>query len=233
MKKIFALLLTMLLLLSLTACRANQPTGGDDAEHAVNISETDVTEENQEQAGETDTEETAKPISTPSQSPTKAPAKPSEKPAEQQKPTKAPEKQPEATTKPAPKTLGNTLLADFKEKAAAGMSAQEIAEGLLANGAIAFAGGAMPVEEGLLAGFDNAEITGFKTGVMFAPMIGSIPFVGYVFELENAADTSGFIATLEKNANRRWNICVEADETVTGSAGNKVFFVMCPTALEE
>ena len=52
-------------------------------------------------------------------------------------------------------------------------------------------------------------------------------------KLENAADVPSFIANLEKNANKRWNICVEADEMVTGSVGNKVFFVMCPTSLEE
>ena len=68
---------------------------------------------------------------------------------------------------------------------------------------------------------------------MFAPMIGSIPFIGYVFELPNAGDASSFIANLQKNANLRWNICVAADEMVTGSAGNKVFFVMCPESLEE
>ena len=91
----------------------------------------------------------------------------------------------------------------------------------------------MPVEEGLLSGFDNAEIKGFKKGAVFMPMIGSIAFVGYVFELESASETSAFISMLKKNANPRWNICVEADETVAGSYGNKVFFVMCPKSLEE
>lgn len=155
--------------------------------------------------------------------------KPSDTPQIQPKP----EQKPTQTPVPAPTTLGKTLLADFKTKASSGMTTQEIADALLTNSAIKFSGGAMPVEEGLLSGFDNAEITGFKSGVMFAPMIGSIPFVGYVFELNNASDASAFIAKLEKNANLRWNICVEADEMVTGSSGNKVFFVMCPKTLEE
>ena len=54
-------------------------------------------------------------------------------------------------------------------------------------------------------------------------MIGSIPFVGYVFVLEDGTDKTEFISNLKENANLRWNICVEAEEMVTGVAGNKVF----------
>ena len=113
------------------------------------------------------------------------------------------------------------------------MGTEELANALIENPAIQFMGGAMPVEEGLLSGFDNTEIKGFKSGAVFMPMIGSIPFIGYVFELENQADIPAFISTLKESANLRWNICVTADEMVTGSVGNKVFFVMCPTTLEE
>lgn len=81
----------------------------------------------------------------------------------------------------------------------------------------------MDVEPGYLNGFDN-EITGFSSGVVFAPMIGSIPFVGYVFETDDAETLE---KTLAQNANMRWNICTEADEMVTGSKGNLVFFMMC------
>jgi hypothetical protein len=38
--------------------------------------------------------------------------------------------------------------------------------------------------------------------------------------------------TLKDNADPRWNICVEAEETVCEQVGNKVFFVMCPKSLE-
>jgi len=37
---------------------------------------------------------------------------------------------------------------------------------------------------------------------------------------------------LKDNANPRWNICTEAEETVVGSVDNKVFFVMCPKSFE-
>ena len=91
----------------------------------------------------------------------------------------------------------------------------------------------MPVEEGLLSGFDNYEVKGFDKGTVFMPMIGSIPFVGYVFELKSDTDVNTFMSNLEKNANKRWNVCVEADEMYTASYGNKVFFIMCPKSLEE
>ena len=82
------------------------------------------------------------------------------------------------------------------------------------------------MEEGFLMGF-SADITGFDKAVMFAPMIGAIPFVGYIFELSSADDCEAFCAMLLENCDPRWNICTEADETVCGSADNLVFFVMC------
>ena len=68
---------------------------------------------------------------------------------------------------------------------------------------------------------------------MFAPMIGTIPFIGYVFTLSDASQASSLIATLKANADLRWNICTSADEMVAGSSGNKVFFVMSPISFEE
>ena len=134
-----------------------------------------------------------------------------------------------------PKTVGQTLLADFKAKVEenAEVTAQELADGLITNEIIPFMGGSMPVEQGLLMGFGNAEINGFEEGVMFAPNIGTIPFIGYVFTLEDGTDVEAFVKTLQDNADLRWNICVEAEEMVVESVGNKVFFVMCPSKFEE
>ena len=128
-------------------------------------------------------------------------------------------------------TVGEILLADFKADTEG--SAQEIAERIAANDIIPFEAAALAVEPGYLAGFDNAEITGFESGVMFAPMMGTIPFVGYVFELADDADAEAFKQTLEDNANLRWNICTEAEEMVVDSEGNKVFFLMAPQSFEE
>ena len=130
-------------------------------------------------------------------------------------------------------TPANTLKAEFVELAKGGESALQIAEKLVTNEIIPFAGGAMEIEPGLLAGFDNYEVKGFKSGAVFMPMIGSIAFVGYVFELEAGADAAAFVNELTTNANPRWNICVEAEETVTATEGNMVFFCMSPLSFEE
>lgn len=140
-----------------------------------------------------------------------------------------PETENEETVENTNLTLGNTILKFFKEKAKEGASIGEIADGISQMDEITFSCISMEVEPGYLAGFNN-EITNFTKGVTFAPMIGSIPFVGYILETE---DADALIATLKENANLRWNICVEAEEMVTGKVGNKVFFVMCPKTLEE
>lgn len=236
MKKLLTLMLVISMLASLAACgnKNNGETIENDNETIVETNNTDetVVDEkeneaiNQEKEDSSKEKEDKKPVADPTAKPTTAPtAKPEKTP--EATPTVKPEPTPEAA-----KTLGNTLLAEFKKKAAS-MGTEELANALIQNPAIKFMGGAMPVEEGLLSGFDNTEIKGFKSGAVFMPMIGSIPFIGYVFELENSADVPAFISTLKSSANLRWNICVTADEMVTGSVGNKVFFVMCPTTLEE
>ena len=79
------------------------------------------------------------------------------------------------------------------------------------------------VNEGYLDGFDT-EITGFSKGTRFAPYISSIPFVGYVFETD---DAQALLDQLNAAADTRWNICTEADEVVSASRDRLVFFLMC------
>ena len=130
-----------------------------------------------------------------------------------------------------PTTVGTKLAKVFKDNAATAESNEALANLLIAD--VPFSAGVMPVEEGFLSGFDNYEVTGFEEGYMFAPMIGSIAFVGYVFELPADADIEAFKTALTENANLRWNICVEAEEMVVENADSKVFFVMCPKSFEE
>ena len=165
--------------------------------------------------------------------------KPAKKPNKTEKPSKKPEKneKPEDTEKETneeqkKETVANTLMSDFKSIAKS-QNAESIANQLIANKIIPFMPAVMPVEEGWLNGFGDAEITGFKEGAMFGPMIGTIPFIGYVFELKDETDVNQFISTLKSNANLRWNICTEADEMVVCSVDKKVFFVMCPKYFEE
>lgn len=135
----------------------------------------------------------------------------------------------------AGETVGQSFYNLFVETVNANpdASAEDIASTMMAAEWIPFAGATMPVEQGLLNGFGNGEINGFEEGAMFAPMIGSIPFVGYVFTLADESTAEDFMATLLENADPRWNICTEADETVVEALGNKVFFLMCPTTFEE
>ena len=239
MKKLLTLILTISIMASLAAC-GDKPASNNSSKEENNAPAQNVTDNvvsNDEDNDKSDKEEAKEEVKEETKKPEEN-KKPSEdkKPAENKAPSedKKPEenKAPAQDEKPQDTTLGQTLLSAFKAQANSGKDVLSIAEALITNPAIKFSGGAMSVEEGLLSGFDNAEITGFKSGAMFAPMIGSIAFVGYVFELPEGADTSAFISNLKKNANLRWNICVAAEEMVTGSVGNKVFFVMCPTSLE-
>lgn len=45
-------------------------------------------------------------------------------------------------------------------------------------------------------GFGNETIQGFSQGVMFAPVISTIPFVGYLFRLEEQTSGQDFVQTL-------------------------------------
>lgn len=220
MKKILSLILVLAMVLAFSAC------GKTEVEDTVNTDTENeqVTNNNEEVIPEEPAEEER----------VEEEKEPEKKP--EQKPEQKPQQKPEDNKEEAPqaeKTVGNTLLADFKAKAGSHSSAVSLAEALLANPVIQFSGGAMAVEPGFLTGFDNAEIKGFKEGAMFAPMIGTIPFVGYVFTLEDGVNASEFISTLKSSANLRWNICTTADEMIAGSSGNKVFFVMSPKSFEE
>ena len=161
-------------------------------------------------------------------------AAPEDTPAEMPTPEVGEETTEDTGSDVSGETVGSMLVQEFHALKAenAEITAQKMADAILANPMIQFEGASMEVEEGLLTGFGNAEIAGFNSGVMFAPMIGSIPFVGYVFTLDEGADVDAFMQTLKDNADPRWNICVEAEETVVENVDNMVFFVMCPSQFE-
>lgn len=108
----------------------------------------------------------------------------------------------------------------------------DIAEALANSEILPFATATMEMSEGWINGF-NEEINGFKSATFFGPMIGTIPFVGYIFELDKDADTDAFISNLNEKANLAWNVCTAADEKLCESEGNFVFFVMAPASFEE
>jgi hypothetical protein len=133
-------------------------------------------------------------------------------------------------------TVATKLQVAFREaaKANAAATAEELAGVCAQNEAVALIGPMVaPIAEGWLNGFDAESITGFAEGAVFAPMIGTIPFMGYIFTLAEDADVEAFKTQLTSSANLRWNICTEAEEMVCDNVGNKVFFVMAPKAIEE
>ena len=131
-------------------------------------------------------------------------------------------------------TFGYTFWVSFEDIMIEGVNttAIEIANALCMAEIAPFGLGAMEVEPGLLSGFDNYEVTGFSSGAVFMPMIGSIPFVGYIFEAEEGTDMINFVNDLTTNCNPAWNVCVEADEVLVGYYNNIVFFLMCPASIE-
>ncbi len=130
-------------------------------------------------------------------------------------------------------TVAATFVEAFKAEAAKeGATANTIATALSTNETVAFMPMVQDMEAGYLAGFD-ADITGFAACTAFMPMIGTIPFVSYVFELAADADADAFITTLKDNANLRWNICTAAEEMLVETEGNFVFFIMAPLSFEQ
>ena len=200
MKKLFAIILSVAMILSFAAC------GGNEA--PVETTTAPVTEAPAED---------------------NQPAAPGEGPA-----VDGPVVDTPAVDAPSAngESAAQTLLAVFNSEIDANptASAEELANAVIAHESIQFMPMVMAVEEGYLAGFNN-EIKGFESAATFAPGIGTIPFVGYIFKLADGADVDAFKATLESEANLRWNICTEAEEMVCENVGNTVFFLMCPVSL--
>lgn len=126
------------------------------------------------------------------------------------------------------KALWDAFVGALNENPA--ISMEELANQLLSDPVIEFMPMAMPIEVGAeyFPGFDQYIIADYDAAATFGPMIGSIPFVGYVFDLTDGTDAQGFCDALTANCNPRWNICVSADVTAVGAFGDKVFFLMCP-----
>lgn len=130
-------------------------------------------------------------------------------------------------------TVGETLLATFKANSTG--TAEEIANAVISDPIIQFMGMATPINTTdfeFLSGLGEAKIE-YEEGAMFGPMIGTIPFIGYIFKLAEGTDVEAFKTTLEENANLRWNICTAAEELVIENEGNTVFFLMCPASFEQ
>ena len=126
-------------------------------------------------------------------------------------------------------TVAAKLVAVFEEKIKEEKDIEKVANEISTNENIEIAVGVMEAEEGYLDGFDG-EISGFKKAYSIKPMIGSQPFVAYVFETDDASTLKDL---LKEKANKRWNICTEADDLEISVVDNYVFLVMSPTNFDE
>lgn len=126
-------------------------------------------------------------------------------------------------------TVAAKLVAEFEKAVKDKNDSEAIANAVSESEIIQISVGVMPIEEGYLDGFDG-EVKGFKNSYVIKPMIGSQPFVAYVFESD---DASKLEETLKSQANKRWNICTEADDLETTVSGKYVFLVMSPSSFED
>lgn len=134
------------------------------------------------------------------------------------------------SSKNKPTTPATILYAEFESimDSNADIPLSELATELSTNEIIPFAPVVMPIQEGYLPGF-TTEIKGFTDGYFFGPMIGSIPFAGYVFTSDKP---EALISLLKDKVDLRWNICTSADEIITGSVNTTVYCVLAPLSFE-
>ncbi len=130
--------------------------------------------------------------------------------------------------------LASRLIDDFKTMLNANnmMGGRALVDELLKSDRLSFESKVTDVKPGKLTGF-KGEITGFKEGVMFAPTKSDVPFIGYVFTLEDNTDVESFVRMLKSNADVQWNESAKADEMMAEGLGKMVFFVMSPKSLDK
>lgn len=139
-----------------------------------------------------------------------------------------------ADTSTKEETVGQILLKDFNSRVNDKSTTLSLAEGLISNSIIEFYGGVTPMEIGVyMPGLGEFDVSGYKECTSFGPMMSSIAFIGYIFELEEGTDADAFEKALSEHANPRWNVCVTADETTIDTNGRFVFFLMAPMHFEE
>lgn len=83
-----------------------------------------------------------------------------------------------------------------------------------------------------LMAFTNAP-TGYAEAYCYQPMMMGQAFIGYIFRVEEGKDVEEFKQFLLENCDPRWNICTMANTTVCENYGDIVYFSMMVVADEE
>ena len=127
-------------------------------------------------------------------------------------------------------TVAQTLGRQFESEIENERDIEKVTKKIAENEILEISVDASQVKSGdYLSGFQK-EIKDFKNAYVIRPMIGTIPFVAYIFEVENSSE---FAEELKSSADLRWNICTEADEMHVVVRGDYVFFVMSPKNFEQ
>ncbi len=137
-------------------------------------------------------------------------------------------------------TVAQTLGRQFESEIENEKDIEKVAKKIAENEILEISVDASQVKSGdYLSGFQK-EIKDFKNAHrvdrllhvvhVIRPMIGTIPFIAYIFEVENSSE---FAEELKSSADLRWNICTEADEMHVVVRGDYVFFVMSPKNFEQ
>lgn len=127
-------------------------------------------------------------------------------------------------------TVAQTLGRQFESEIENERDIEKVAKKIAENEILEISVDASQVKSGdYLSGFQK-EIKDFKNAYVIRPMIGTIPFIAYIFEVENSSE---FAEELKSSADLRWNICTEADEMHVVVRGDYVFFVMSPKNFEQ
>ena len=126
-------------------------------------------------------------------------------------------------------TIAGKLAKQFYDEIKDNKDLEKIANKLSENEIIEFSVGVEELNEDSYFAGITTEVKGFKKAYAIRPMIGTIPFVAYMFEVD---DAEAFEANLKENVDLRWNICTEADTVESVVFENYVFIVLSPNGSE-
>jgi len=136
----------------------------------------------------------------------------------------------DSSQKTGEKSVAETLAQQFKEEIKNEKDIVKVASSIAENKVLEIATDvAVLGVEDYISGFQT-EIKNFNQAVVIRPVIGSIPFIAYIFDVEHGQD---FAKNLKENADLRWNICTEADEMKAEVFDHYVFFVMSPKSFDQ
>ncbi len=133
------------------------------------------------------------------------------------------------------KTLSYYLINEFHDYVSINkdVKVEELSKHLIQIERIEFKGSAKEIDEGYLDGIINYKVTDFKNGAMIKANKTKIPFIGYLFEVDQSTDTQLFIENLKTNADKQYKTLLDDEDIYIEKENNIIFFLICPDNIEE